>query len=394
MGNLENNTMSYEKDLFFVLYNGIGNIFDITNKTLEDFSRCQVDRARVLKENSFYLILSGTIFQGILIVCLVLFVIHTDKSLKILWSYLLRRISGSSAEIAQMLKDRLINHHDISKSLNLTKDTIENLSTCSFFEYTSRYISRIFFIFLFVGLAYIISYLVFVNTLDKLLTHRPLLIKSVVQRRVQLLHLSFFTIEKDIQNTNIALDKLYPNIYPLNEAKGSLINLAIAMKASRSQVNSPKAFRLMDKSMYSKIFENMEGNTFLKLGIYRAVSYLLQESTFIAFNKLQDKSQDIVKFLESVIEFNELTNDVVIELDKVSGEIIMSKLREFVTFVVGCCFVLILLYCFVVYPFLRSETITVRNIMNILLILPAQTTLNYTTSNSKNMVTIKPLGKS
>ncbi|OMJ77840.1 hypothetical protein SteCoe_22473 [Stentor coeruleus] len=390
----ESNMTGYDKDLFFILYNGIGNIFDVTNNTMEDFSRCQVDRARVLKENSFYLIISGTIFQGLLMVCCIFFVMHTDRSLRILWTYLLKRVSGSSAEIIQMLKDRLINHHDISKSLSITKEPLEHIQSCRYFEYTSRYISRIFFMFFFVGLIYLVSYLVFVNALDKLLTHRPLLIKSVVQRRVQLLHLSFFTIEKDIQNTKITLDKIFPNFYPLNDAKGALINLGIAMKASKSIVNSPKAFKLMDQKLYSLIFETLEGKPYTKLGIYRAVTYLSQESTFIAYNKIQDASQDIVTFLEKILEFNVLTNTTVIRLIKVSGDIIKSKLRDFMIFVFGCSFILILLYCFVVYPFLRSETMTVRNIMSILLIIPAQTTLNYTTSNSRNAVTVKPSEKS
>lgn len=388
--NPDTNSPDYNRHLFFIIYNGIGGVFSTSFKTLEELSICEAHKAEVLRLNSFYLILSVTMFQGLLVICLIFFIIHVDSSLKVLWIYLLKRVLGSSAEIMQMLKERLFEHHEISRSVNISPSLQPgNSNSCVCFQHSSRYVYRVFFIFIFVGAVYIVSYSVFAISLSELLTFRPYLTKSIAQQKAQMMHLSFFTIENDIKKSDFSTSEIMKSFYPIKNPENGLNSIVEDIKLSITIENTKESLKLLNEKLLVMIFETIEGSAFTKLGVYRAAEFLIQESIFIAFNNKQDKSEKVVGFLNDAIEFNTHMQDITDELKKVSAEIIKNKLTDFIAFVVVCCFGLALLYCTIVYPFLRSELKTITSIMNTLMILPLQTNLSYSTGLSKNFNTIK-----
>ncbi|OMJ68362.1 hypothetical protein SteCoe_34219 [Stentor coeruleus] len=290
----------------------------------------------------------------------------------------------------QMLKERLLEHHEISRAVNINPGLqAVNSNSCLCFEHSSRYVYRIFFIFIFVGAVYIVSYSVFVISLSELLIYRPYMMKSIEQQKAQIIHLSFFAIENDIQKSNYSISEILKSFYPIKDPENGLNSIIEDIKMSRTIENTKNTLKLLNEKLRVMIFETMEGSTFTRLGIYRAAEFLRQESVFIGFNNKQNRRDEIVRFLNETIEFNTHLQYVTDEIKTVSAEVIKNKLTDFIVFVVVFCFGLALMYCTIVYPFLRSELKTITNIMKILTILPLQTNLNYSTGLSKNFSTLK-----
>ncbi|OMJ74238.1 hypothetical protein SteCoe_26899 [Stentor coeruleus] len=382
---LESNDINYKPHLYFISFNGMGSIILAANQTIEALSECEIQKAQKLTIISFYLVIGGGAFHGLLLIALIIFLIKIDKSLNRLWKHLRKKIYTAHKQMNQKIIKRLVISHDYHENEERIKDDeiYEDADLNRNYRHSVKYVKKFSLIFALSVIMYGISYYTFLRPVDEYLSQRPLLIKSVMERRVQLMSLCFYSLEKDFENSENSLARLFPENYPISDPKSKILYISAALKYSKSILIEPKSLEIMDTNLKNLIFEKATGSSFIRNGLFRAAAYLSQESLFIAFNKIRDNNETIEKYISNTIEFTYLVEDVVDKIFKVSGNAIENKLNGYMAFVIFYCAVIFIVYMVFINPFLRTEIMIVKSVFRLLSIIPSQTVLCSTTGISK-----------
>lgn len=363
----------------------MGSIISTANKTIEALSECELYKARQLSIVSLYLVIGGGAFHGILLVALIVFLITIDKSLNQLWKHLRKKLFNAYRHMNQKIIKRLVIFHDYHENEEgINGDGIdENIDLNQNYRHSVKYVTKFSLIFALSVMMYAISYYEFLRPVDQYLSQRPLLIKSVMERRVQLISLCFYTLEKDFENTNNSLSKLFPEHYPISDPKSKILYISASLKYSKSILIEPKSLEIMDTTLKTLIFETAAGSSFIQNGLFRAAAYLSQECLYIAFNKIHDNNKTIEKYINNTIEFSYLVEKVVEKIFVVSGNAVEDKLNGYMIFAIFYCAIIFIVYMIFVNPFLRTEIMIVKSVFGLLSIIPSQPVLSSTTGVAK-----------
>jgi hypothetical protein len=269
-----------------------------------------------------------------------------------------------------MISDRLCNYHSEFDVHNKEDDEVREQFELNY-KHSFYYLARFSVIFGLGAVFYIVSALVFFEHIHVNLLNRPILVSTLIQRRIQLTELCIYSLENELSNTENSLLNKFPifdSFIPISYAVSNVVNNVIL---TRKKLTANDIKKLMSSDLYGYLFEYVpDASYFLNFGTFRSLAFLLQESYFITFNNVQDSQETLIIFFQQANEFNKVTEITTDLASNSSKKIIEEQLNNLIYFISASCLLLVIIYWGYIYPYLCSEIRVVKNITKILLILP------------------------
>lgn len=368
---LESGSQNYTSSLFFILYNAQGNTFNQINNTIHNLAYCELDRVKSLESITIILIAGGAGIISLVYILITLYILSIDTSLNSLWNYLQKRAVLGYFEVFTSLQERLICYHNMPENLEETTDKSKNFKANIKFKHSFRYLGTITWLFLLAGIILLIDHYIFSSKIDSYLSRRPLLLKTVYQRKMQMTLITLNAFDYDILKTNLSINSIFPEFYGLNEPKDTILKIGTTIRGARNFVKEPLSIELMPNSVQVSMFKSLTNtSTFLSNGIFFAAGFMVQECNFIAFNKIQDTELEMNDFFNEIKEFNTKSTEIYDDINVGSKMIIEDKVTDFIYFVSSWCFFYFIIYFIYVFPLFAKEIRTIKDVGKILRILP------------------------
>ena len=128
---------------------------------------------------------------------------------------------------------------------------------------------------------------------------------------------------------------------------------------------------LMSNQLRTMIFEHIDNTTtYLSIGTFRALAYLVQECLYIVFNDIQDQQSVMDTFFQDVILYDNIVKITSGMANQDSKSIIDGKLNGLIYFIATCCIAFLLVYLIYFYPLLAIKISFLKKITRLLLIVP------------------------
>ncbi|OMJ68364.1 hypothetical protein SteCoe_34221 [Stentor coeruleus] len=359
--------------MFMVIFNCLGNPFNDILLTIENLIDCELDRVNNLGQQRIFLLLGGVGIVGLSICILALYLLTIDKHLNGLWQFLDKRMRNGFLQIRQLILERLSQYHNIYEIADSEIDpgALKKKDPLKF-KHSLWYLAKFSILFIFAAVFYIVLTTVFYEIIQKYLEIRPQLISGISSRRIQITEIAIYTLENEAINTNLSLYQTYPFFSDLKPPKKQVIDIINSLKSTSGILTSEKSKKLMSENLKSLIFESIsEVSPFLSMGSFRAVSFFMQESLFILFNKVSDSNQSVIKYLNQVIEFSNITEKLVKKCDSDSKNTIEGMMNNMIYFTVLCLFVIIISFIMFYYPMISKEINVLKKLAKLLVILPS-----------------------
>ncbi|OMJ68132.1 hypothetical protein SteCoe_34507 [Stentor coeruleus] len=369
------NETDYDKELFFLVVNCMGASFRKTVKALDELNMCELLRVEKLGVMRTYLFLAAVGILGCAYGFLTLYFLTIDKHLNTIWEYLRLRVHKSYFDIKQNIKERLINYHNMPEIFDNELDSnLYKNSVPLKYWHSLRFLLRFSILFIFAAIFYIIIAFVFYESIRINLYYRPILISTIVKRKVDMTEITFFTLENEITNTSISLKNLFPNFISLKTEKEISHDIYNFIIDTRKVFRNDNIYNLMSNQLKIYIYESISNSSsFIKLGTFRALAYLVQEAIFIVDNNIDDHIQELEDFCTDVIEYNDVVKITSAMADRDSKDFINSKLHGLIYFTSTCCLFFLVLYAVYYYPLLRSKIILLKRLTKLFVIIPSPT---------------------
>lgn len=311
------------------------------------------------------------VILGLILIAISFYAISIDKTLNALWETLRKKVHSSYYKIKTTLIERLIQYHNRTDLEEISDFNVRKSSAPIKFWHSVRYLLKLSVFFASAALFYALASAYFFMKIYKSLCIRPLLMYTVMIRRISMTELSYFMFENELLKTPQSLNALYPefNIFTsptllYDQAyeyfKGA--NKVLALSESRSHLSN---------SFFTILFEKIDGfDNFLAFGTFSAYEYLCFESLNIIQNNAFDNIDTIKKFMSEKIQLETNVKSVFNLLESDTKAKIYSDLNSFIYFVVACCLFLILLYLVYYLPYLNSEKKILQRLMKNIAIVP------------------------
>lgn len=358
--------------MFFVLFNSLGSSFQQTNLALANLVNCELTRVDELSEIKNYLLIGAVIVLSSSALIMSLYLLSIDKFLNILWEYLRKRVHSGYYEVKHLVSERLMQYHNELENTDHESDNFNYKSAVEIkFRHSFRYMARFSLLFIFGALFYAVSIFVFYENIHNYLIYRPILIHILMKRRVEMTEISIYTLEYELGNSTFSASYRFPSFNNLGDPKHATETVMNSIISTRKYLRDPNILKLMSGKLKTKLFEKISGaSTFISLGTFRGLAYLVQEAHYLVFNNMSDSLESIKKFFAEVLEYNSLTLDISSMANSDSKSKIESQLYKLIYFNSCCCFFLCVVYFLYFYPFLAREIALVKKITKILLIIP------------------------
>lgn len=367
MGNGDND---YKKNFFFIIFNCLGSSFEQANNAKKELAKCEYDRVENLTLTKNYLLIAGVGIASCALLFIAVYLVSIDKHLNSLWQYLRKRVKNGYCEVKNSISDRLCNYHSVFDVHNKEDDEIKDHNEMNY-RHSFHYLARFSVIFGLGAVFYIVSAVVFFEHIHVNLINRPILISTLIQRKIQLTELCIYSLETELSSTENSLLSMFPNFDSFIPTSSAITNVVDNVILTRKILTTNDIKKLMSSDLYSYIFEHIpDASFFLNLGTFRGLAFLLQESYFISFNNVKDSQETLIIFFQRVNEFNKVTEMTTSLASSNSKNMIEDQLNNLIYFISASCLVLIIIYWAYIYPHLCSEIRIVKNITKILLILP------------------------
>lgn len=353
----------------------MGASFRQTEMALDVLKMCELQRIENLGVMRTYLLLAAVGILGCAYGFLTLYFLTIDKHLNTIWEYLRLRVHKSYFDIKQNIKERLINYHNMPEiSDNELDSNLYKNSVPLNYWHSLRFLLRFSILFIFAAIFYIIIAFVFYENIRSNLYYRPILISTIVKRKVDMTEMTFFTLENEITNTPISLQNLFPNFISLRTEKEVSHDIYDSIINTRKVFRSDDIFNLMSNQLKTYIYESISNSSsFMKFGTFRALAYLVQEAIFILDNNIDDHTQELENFCKDAIHYDDMVKITSAMADRDSKEFINSKLDRLIYFISTCCLFFLVLYAVYYYPLLRSKIILLKRMTKLFVIIPSPT---------------------
>lgn len=369
---IEKNDNNYDVHLFFIIFNSLGSSFQQTNLALKNLVTCELDRVGELSTTKNYLLIAAIVILAASALFMVFYLLSIDKCLNVLWEYVRKRVHSGYFEVKHLVTERLIQYHNEIESVENETEHIDYKNKKELkFWHSFLYISRFSMLFLFGVLFFGVSVFVFYDNIHGYLIYRPTLVYTLMQRRIEMTEICIYTLEYELGNSTLSVSYRFPMFNSLKEPKQAAEDAMDSIITTRKVLRENGITKLMSSELSTKIYERIYGaSTFISLGTFRGLGFLVQEAHYIVFNNLSDSLETLKNFFSQVLEYNTISESVSLTANNDSKEIIANQLNKLIYFNGFCCFFLCMIYLLYFYPFLSGEIDLVRKITKILMIIP------------------------
>ncbi|CAG9334931.1 unnamed protein product [Blepharisma stoltei] len=347
--------------LSFILFNGLGYLYDYIKISTESWVQCESDRIESIVTNITVLLNAAivilVVFQGFLIS----YIAYINKGMNSYWNFIKLSSQASYLELKRALLERLSTVHglDYEKDHSSTKkaDSKSEILPHVYWRYTRKLL--VFFI-ISTSYYFLIEFHLYKDC------------SNYAKNRPKLLH-NFIIRESSILRINIAsyseLESLmlhyFHNINIKNQSR--LMEDEIKMyKESLNDLRNDKYLDLISDQLKERLFEKIDTDVdLLKYGLSSS-SFTTSYQSLYFFN-----SSEV-----SIIKQNiwEIENELIYEFnlaDEDSKSIINYQLNIIIYVTEGYSSLLIILYLFYYVPFLYKEKKLLKKLKILPMIIPS-----------------------
>jgi hypothetical protein len=368
----------------------MGQPYIETKKALQGICDCETNKVDELNALAIYLTIGAMLIFGILFLFLSIYALSINKELNSLWEHLRKKIHRSYYEFKKRINDRLQLYHDDKYISHDTDPGLYANSVQTKNLHSLNYIKRFGVLFAIAGAFYSVSHFIFYSKVSSYLYYRPILMHTLIARRILLDELYFYTIEYEIQNTNYSFTIQYPEINILNPPIKGYSSCLNSLIQTKKLIRDPQIVKLMSSDVYEIIFESISNvSSFMNYGTYNAISYLCIESQKIVYDNQSDSSAVLSNYIEQTNQIAVILNLLAGLTDNCSQYYINIQLNNYIYFVFAFCFFIILSYFLYYSPYLKSEKKSLKRLQKVISIIPMELNLGSLNFSSKNIRRIK-----
>lgn len=363
---------NYENELFFIIFNAFGNSFKHIYKAVQGLADCEIARVEKLSSVDNSLMFAGVGILSVAFTFITVYLLTIDVYLNNLWETLHKRVMSGFIEVKLRITERLAHYHDLVEYSDSESQThLSKNQKKVHFRHSLRYLLRFSILFISAAIFYIISAFVFNESIHKFLYYRPLLTSTLIQRKIKTNELCFFTLENEFQYTNASISKLYPYFYPMQDIHNSIYELVDLIESTKITLRNSNIMKFMSADVKELVYEKYDGmKAFMKLGSFRALSFLMQESLFIAMDNGINEFSVIEDFFKEVKEYSEVTKAIGNKVDNDSKNFIDLQVSNLIYFTSAFCVMWLGLYIGFYIPYLSNEVNITKYITKLLMIIP------------------------
>ena len=359
-------------ELFFITFNGFGQMLSIVNNAISGFAECETNTVINLGSLRIYLMIVAGIILGIIFSFIVFYVISVDKTLNTMWELLRKSIHQNYTNTKQLLLERLSEYHN-SNDVDTEFDSIKHkTSTPLHFLHSLRYLLRLSVIFVFVAIFFALTSSYFFENIYDYMYYKPRLIHTIIQRRLAMTEILFYVYENEIQGTDKSLSVMFPQFNLFNDPVGLYIDAYNLLGATKHVIIEPNIIKLISPALVNYLFWKCPTcSDFQAIGIYPASAFFMFESHFTVFNDEVDSPQVIAGFAGITISQTNALEVVFTTAGDDSKDKINVQLQTLIDFIGFFCIFIVGVYTFYYRSYFNSEKEVLENIMEMITILPS-----------------------
>ena len=310
---------SNENPLNFIIFNGMISS-NILYTTYNSLTACEINEISAKEQTLAILTITSYIICAISIFLLMWSIKIMKKHYRIIWKTFCKFTDKYKLDIRQNVIDRLIDVHGKIEWTEYLEEVHEKKDSQTDIKHENfQYLWRISLYVMLVS-----SYNAFIYAYAKTEIHSIMQfqlgsLQNNYNHKILGLYLNFWIREKTLENKQISLDNIYPEMILFEEYEIELINIQNSLLNSQKYFFSNNFKKYLSSSSYNLLFVNNNSDTII--GLYELGNQLLITSYEITVNSSIDILLEFKKTLDiyqSVVSnFTEMT---IIDLNSVFSD--------------------------------------------------------------------------
>ncbi|CAG9327540.1 unnamed protein product [Blepharisma stoltei] len=360
------NSQNYTSDLQFLVANGLGEAFYMSNSSLSGLVNCEVDRIDTIGTFTIILDVIGASILGICVAFLIFYIIFISKKYNNLWNFIREKIYACYYELIKNCKERLtLVHNEELEDVDIPlrkKYKMVSINT------SMRYIIRLTLFISLTGIYYSLVHGFMYPDVEEYLKQRPKILYVYVQRRAIFPKIDFFAREAAIDDPKKTLEQLIPKSLSMPNANKQLTDsITIFMRCTHIFVWDRK---YLSKSMRVSLFEHSSSN------IYQSIYGAIYWTNLLMFDAsaLQElgsqKMTDLWTLTKRYADLQAEMANIFEYIDEGSRDMISDRLEIIVYTAISYIILSVLLYFLYFLPYLSREISNLGKLKMILSIIP------------------------
>ncbi|CAG9327539.1 unnamed protein product [Blepharisma stoltei] len=374
IGNVKNSE-NYTNDLQFLVANGLGEAFYMSNSSLNGLVNCEIDRISTIGTFTIVLDVIGASILGICMAFLVFYILFISKKYNNLWNFIREKIYACYYELIKNCKDRLaLVHNEELEEVDIPlRKKYKRISI----NIRMRYITRLALFISLTGIYYSLVHGIMYPDVEEYLKKRPQIMYIYVQRRAIIPKIGFFAREAALDDQEKQLKQLIPKSLSFPNANNELAEaITIFMKCTHSFMWNRKYLPAM---MRTSLFEHGSSPIYQSnLGSIWWTNLLMFEAS--ALQKYDsEKMSQLWILTRRYTELQLMMARVFSVIDEGSKEMISDRLSDIVNTAIIYIVLSVFLYLLYFLPYLSREISKLNRLKVILSIIPIKGKANEST---------------
>ncbi|CAG9312773.1 unnamed protein product [Blepharisma stoltei] len=370
----------------YIVSNGYGSVFRYTNSSLYDFARCQHESIVDLTENMNYLLLSSFAILIVCIVVLIPFTMSIENMFNSFWNHIKAQACDAYFDLRQNCLDRLYSIHGQNDAQNLPHNT-KYMSKTANMKSPWRYIWRISLFLLCSLLFFLINYVYIYPNGHKYVKMRPLLIKTLISRKISYVNLVSWSRETKLDDQPLSLEHILNTSYQFPEPGIKLNSLYANALYSNKLIRNPKYEVSFNSDFIKYFYEDMSHqNEIFKYGVYSAGNIILFDVHYHSMHDMdadsdqnpdrnmtykEENDKEWLSITEKAENLANIYDDLINYADDQNMYIIQRQVMYVLIVLVFYILYSACLYLFFYVPFLAKEKANLKKMETIMTLIPA-----------------------
>ncbi|CAG9317059.1 unnamed protein product [Blepharisma stoltei] len=311
----------------FIFLNGIGNLFNHANSTMDGIVNCEMERVKNTGKNINILLICGFITLGILVLVIIGYIILVSQKHDEFWNFILNNAQWALAKLKSSAADRLILIHGIDYNSELSIDILGSRTKRK--VRTSIYLHYIWRVMIFFAIAasyYLLIYCYLYPNCETLMINRPKLLSNFNIRRSNLRRLSMFSREILAHYIEFRM----PHYFEFANAWTMVRDAENIIKLKHKELRESELRELMSSELEEKIYESVESSSeILKYGSEAAINSIIDDCENQGYYKFLPTASAFALLADVVIIQNEISYEFELA-DRDSKDLIKERLNSIV----------------------------------------------------------------
>lgn len=320
-----------------------------------DFAECEIKKVQEVNYFVYFLFLGGLLLIALVTILLLFFICWIENSINYLWKALHRKLKHNFSNINSQIQHRITTFHD---EHNLTEfEPIK--SQAHHFNELKHSIYYIYKLLPFLALPlilYLITILIFHKNLQEYLLYRIEFNDAMLDRKIMLIKLAYFTIETVATKANYSVIQDFEGFNLFSPPLILATNTNNELSETRKLFFYSDFKKILTKDAWEIVYgKNDENNNFLRYGILSGFMHITLEANELMYGKEENAKESVARFIKDLKVFHKMFNDTADLIDSNSNSIIYRELYKLLVFSITSIIVLTLLTVFHYYPYFTKE---------------------------------------